>query len=360
MSNPSYRPGLTGIVMVKNDAERLKRCLDSLRPIVDELIVEDTGSEDDTVEVAKNAGAKVIEFPWPGAFDVALNNLIEQVDTEWTLRLDSDEWLIEESYDPIREVMKREDVFAANVIRRDFGPDGHFAHIQQLRLWRTDPRMRVRGVIHEQFWPDILEAAADGRHRITSHILVFHDGYAVAANEAKLRRNLELSLKELELRPGNLFYECSVADTLGELGDPGAMEYIDDLIDRVIRTNRRPDEDSFAVVLFKAMNGMPDDRVHHPRTGKMLQFALRHFQEYPAAMWGCAALEIRRGNHRNSLEIFLELDRRVEAGQVSTGLGLNPILIYQGCWNSILELAEKVGRRDLIPHYRAKLAAAAR
>src|SRR6185436_12736230 len=85
--------GLTLAVMVRDDAKKLDRCLASMRAFVDQLVVLDTGSKDDSIEVAKKYGATVHQIEWPDDFSVALNILLSKVETNWTFRLDSDEWL---------------------------------------------------------------------------------------------------------------------------------------------------------------------------------------------------------------------------------------------------------------------------
>ncbi len=358
-SHRTVKPGLTLIVMVKNDPERLRRCLQSAMPYADQTIVQDTGSSDNTVEVARECGAQVVVYPWPGAFDDALNNLIAQVQTEWTLRLDSDEWLDPGQEAVVEAVTSRDDILMANVVRHDYGPEGDYATIFQARLWRTDPRMRVRGVIHEQFWPDILDAAADGRIVVNSELIVHHDGYASTELRAeKMRRNLALIERELEVRPDQLFYEVCRADTLIDLGDPEGPERADEIIHRFVRTNTLPSEANVAILFYKRIVGASDEEIFSPRIGKMARFARQSFFMYPAVMWALSGLEVRKGNLREAMEIMIQLDHFVESGSLNFNLNVNPIMAYQGCWNSIVEFAEQLGRRDLVAHYQAKLAQA--
>src|SRR5689334_11935215 len=86
------REGVTLAVMVRDDANGLDRCLASLKEFVDEIVVLDTGSKDDSVEVAKRHGATTYEIEWRDDFSYALNILFSKVQTSWTIRLDSDEW----------------------------------------------------------------------------------------------------------------------------------------------------------------------------------------------------------------------------------------------------------------------------
>ncbi len=61
-------------MIVKDDEEEfLPQCLDSVKDVVDEMIIVDTGSTDRTMEIAKSYGARVYEHPWQGSFSEACN-----------------------------------------------------------------------------------------------------------------------------------------------------------------------------------------------------------------------------------------------------------------------------------------------
>ena len=78
-------------MIVKNEEQHIVKCLKSVRDVVDEMIVVDTGSTDKTVDLARVLGAKVFEFPWTGDFSAARNHSLEQANGEWILILDADE-----------------------------------------------------------------------------------------------------------------------------------------------------------------------------------------------------------------------------------------------------------------------------
>ena len=67
------KPLLSAAIIVRDEADFLRRCLASLAGVVDEIIVVDTGSVDDTVAVALAAGAVVAHRPWDGDFSAARN-----------------------------------------------------------------------------------------------------------------------------------------------------------------------------------------------------------------------------------------------------------------------------------------------
>lgn len=80
-------------IIVRNEGRRLKECLESVKDIVDEIVIVDTGSCDDTVRIAKQYTDKVYSFPWGNDFSAARNFAIEQTTHEWILSLDADERL---------------------------------------------------------------------------------------------------------------------------------------------------------------------------------------------------------------------------------------------------------------------------
>ena len=136
-------------IMVRDDAERLRRCIQSAKAAVDEVVVLDTGSKDDTVQVARAEGARVHEIEWPNNFAKALNVLLSDVKTDWTLRLDSDEWFEVDVKAPIQECVAQQDAYGFRLIRRDIQPQGGYEEISLLRLWRTHSYLKYEGVVHE-------------------------------------------------------------------------------------------------------------------------------------------------------------------------------------------------------------------
>ena len=78
-------------MIVKNEETTLINCLKSVRDVVDEMIVVDTGSTDKTKDIATVFGAKVFDFPWTGDFSAARNHSLAQAQGDWLLILDADE-----------------------------------------------------------------------------------------------------------------------------------------------------------------------------------------------------------------------------------------------------------------------------
>lgn len=77
-------------MIVKDEAEHLPRCLESCAGLFDEIVVVDTGSTDDTKEIAQSFGAKVFDFEWCDDFAAARNESLRHATGEWMMWLDAD------------------------------------------------------------------------------------------------------------------------------------------------------------------------------------------------------------------------------------------------------------------------------
>lgn len=107
---------LSAVIITKNEADRLGRCLASLRDVCSEILVLDCGSEDGTVALAQSYGARVEHQDWLG-FAGQKNEAIRRATQPWLLLMDADEWLADGSEAPLRALFARGDVEQADVWR---------------------------------------------------------------------------------------------------------------------------------------------------------------------------------------------------------------------------------------------------
>lgn len=203
------RPSLAAALIVRNEALCLKRCLDSVAPWVDSMVVVDTGSTDGTPDVARAAGADVADFEWIDDFAAARNRSLELADADWTLVVDADEWIVSGG-DRLRDwctTAPRIGVIALDNCTRD-------GHVHRNWISRVVPRgARFSGRVHEQISSDLPRARCP--------IVVNHDGYLAERLTAKSERNRPLLLLSLAERPNDgylLFQVGRDADVAGEYG----------------------------------------------------------------------------------------------------------------------------------------------
>ena len=88
---------ITLSMIVKNEERYLRECLESVKDIVSEIVIVDTGSTDSTIKIAKDYGAKLYSFGWINDFSAARNFALSKSTGDWILYLDADERLSENS-----------------------------------------------------------------------------------------------------------------------------------------------------------------------------------------------------------------------------------------------------------------------
>lgn len=192
---PAHDQGMFGLSLVmiaRNEARCIERCLSSVRAHVDAMFVLDTGSTDGTPEIARRAGARVQTFAWCDDFSAARNAALEDADADWSLVLDADEWLTDGA--AALQALRTQPPSYIGVLRVDnlYGADAAHAARSVSWLSRLLPRGACyEGRIHEQ------PAARWPRRRL--HVTVQHDGYLDAPMHGKQGRNdalLRLALAE--------------------------------------------------------------------------------------------------------------------------------------------------------------------
>jgi glycosyltransferase involved in cell wall biosynthesis len=107
---------ISGVVIAKDEADRIGRCVASLAALCTEVIVLDSGSTDATADVATAAGARVEQQAWLG-FAAQKNAAIARASQPWVLLLDADEWLSDAGAARIRALFASGGVEAADVWR---------------------------------------------------------------------------------------------------------------------------------------------------------------------------------------------------------------------------------------------------
>lgn len=113
-------------MIVKNEQRHLAHCLESVRGLVDEWIVVDTGSTDDTVAIAESFGATVSHFEWIDDFAAARNASLARCTGDWILVLDADESIDPLDHGLIRRALERSEVQGYKLWLRNYMRSGAF------------------------------------------------------------------------------------------------------------------------------------------------------------------------------------------------------------------------------------------
>lgn len=191
-------------LIVKNEEKYLADCLASVKNLVSEMIVVDTGSTDRTVEIAKNFGARTFYFEWINDFSAARNYAIEQATQPWIFQLDADEELLAESADWFYTFFSGPN---------DALADGWHVEIRNLRylnepevmvshfltrFYRNHPEVRYQFKIHEN-----IMLRNNNRTGISKAVII-HKGYADPERKTeKAARNFKMLKQSLAANPND-------------------------------------------------------------------------------------------------------------------------------------------------------------
>lgn len=341
-----YRPGVTLIVMVRDDEVRLRRCLSSAPQNIQDIIVLDTGSKDASVSVAKEFTGKVLQTEWVDDFSTSLNILLDAVDTEWTLRLDSDEWFSPGQETALEKAAQNDDVFLYSIPIRNIIPGSMETIVQIRRMWRTHPAMRYQGRIHEQFWAEQLEECSGNRYEDVAALEIWHDGYNLEDSTEKTERNLRLVELELEENPDRMYYRAVHADLLYRLNRPEADAAIEEILHGLVSKRRPPEEALIAILFARWMERLKDEDLGHPHVRKRMQYVLEHFSLMPGMLFEVARLEKRKGNYAAAIDLYLRIDAISQTDSSDTRISVNPS-VFPAAWQEMVECGAIAGRPDV-------------
>ncbi len=206
---------ISACLIVKNEAKNLPRCLRSLEGIVDEIIVVDTGSSDDSIAIAESFGAKCAQVEWTHDFSAARNRSLELATGDWILWIDADEEIAAGSQPAFQRAVTRPQFggFAIEIV--NFTEDGsdvaQYVH-RPIRLFRRVPGIQFSGRIHEQVAPSIEGLGLPWAHLDGARLL--HHGYRPAemSERKKLDRTIDMVAREVENDPTNAFQWFNLAN----------------------------------------------------------------------------------------------------------------------------------------------------
>lgn len=229
------RPTLSLCVIAKNEAQMLPDCLASVREVVDQIVVADTGSTDRTVAIAEAAGAIVVHHVWQDDFAAARNAAMAAATGEYLLILDADERLAPNAAAALHRILKEENfdlgflplhnASMLNATAEDVlsGKARKGEPILLPRLLKKDESLRWEGIIHENIESWFL---AQPRRAIRVEAPIIHLGQveSIVQSRHKSQRNLALLRRACVLRPTDPMRRAWLAREIVRTGDnPSAL-----------------------------------------------------------------------------------------------------------------------------------------
>lgn len=155
-------------MIVKNEEKFIEQCLNSVKGLVDEMIIVDTGSTDKTAELASGLGAKVIHSAWQGSYSQARNVSLQAARGEWIFLLDADETIAIRDLPHLLALTRHQRYLGYYVTTRNYTDDPTMAGwvpssnkydeekmflgwfpSTKVRLFRNLPGVKFEGEVHE-------------------------------------------------------------------------------------------------------------------------------------------------------------------------------------------------------------------
>lgn len=227
-------------MIVKNEEKNIRQALSWGKDIMWEQIVVDTGSTDQTVEIAQEMGAVVYSFSWSDDFSAAKNFACSKAKGNWIVFLDADEYMDEENGNRLKALLiKLEQTHSPTqaILTNWFNVNEEgevFTGGNQMRVFRNFSGVRYQGRIHEYLVRGKRALTAEEVLDACDKLTIYHTGYtkqALAAGQ-KLERNRRLILKELEEQPDDYMMLGNMADICRASGEyEQAIEWYEKAMD---------------------------------------------------------------------------------------------------------------------------------
>lgn len=203
VNGPASRTAsISACIIARDAADTIVTCLTRLQGQVDEIVVTDTGSLDDTPTLARDLGANVHHFPWIGDFSAARNFCSGKARGDYILAIDADEYAPEDLESRLQTFASDHPLALGRVAIRNryFDPEGsaRVAVSHATRFYPRDSGIEYREIVHERI------VDSSGHYsRAETGVLLEHVGYALEpkAMAAKTRRNLQLLMRALDDQP---------------------------------------------------------------------------------------------------------------------------------------------------------------
>lgn len=214
-------------IISKNEEQHIEECLKRLEPYHCEIVLTDTGSTDNTLEIAAKYTDKIYHFDWINDFSAAKNYAVGQASNDWILSLDCDEYLEHIDEKALTGLMEQYPEDAGRILLRNRFQQNGQTSVENVRLCRFFNRKfyHFTGKIHEQVTRKNRETDRVGisgsannpgcplngsvgntshdapslMHTFAAPITVLHVGYDCSEEKMQVKSRRNIALLEQEL-----------------------------------------------------------------------------------------------------------------------------------------------------------------
>ena len=191
---------ISACYIVKNEEENLEKSICSIKDFYDELIVVDTGSTDNTVQIAQKYNAKIFFYSWHNDFAAARNFGKKKARGDWIIYLDADECY--NGSVSLRDFFRKKELSSIDAILVASYYSQEFPPARALKFFRNDDKLEYKGKVHEVL------TRKDGELRwiYIPKLSILHRGYEKEILPQKIRRNMNIILEDIRENGENEAY----------------------------------------------------------------------------------------------------------------------------------------------------------
>ncbi|MCG3210040.1 MAG: hypothetical protein FOGNACKC_03669 [Anaerolineae bacterium] len=229
---PARWPSVSLCMIVKNEAANLAGCLRSVGDLASEVIVVDTGSTDQTVDIAQALGARVEYFTWIDDFAAARNESLRHASGDWILWLDADDRLSPANVNQLKNAVAsgQADAYRCRMVSPLAGENPASNQVFYTLLFKNHLGVQFEDPIHESVTESLLRRGLTIAH---TNISIQHTGYSgdPASLRRKARRNAAILRRCVLEQPQRLKWRYHLGLSLYQLADyRGAIEQFEMII----------------------------------------------------------------------------------------------------------------------------------
>jgi len=225
---------LSACYIVKDEEQDFEKSLQSIKDLVDEVIVIDTGGTTAIQRITAKHNGRYFPYEWKYDFAAARNFALNQVMGEWVIFLDADEYIVSGKnlnlHRSIEKLQDGADVFLIKLVNIDEDNSGKMIdYFFAPRIFRAARGIKYSGKIHEQLLKQG-KPIADVKVIPEEELIVCHTGYSARKLLMKAQRNLPLLLDELNnsLNAEDLYiYLAEAYDGIGDWENALKYAYLD-------------------------------------------------------------------------------------------------------------------------------------
>lgn len=302
-------------IITKNEELFLEQCLNSVKELVDEIIVVDTGSSDKTKEIAQKFTNKVYDFEWCDDFSKARNESLKYATKDWILVLDADESISKEDHKRIRSLIESTKAVGFALIHRNYINDSSAAGwissngdeypeskvasgwypVPIIRLFKNDINFRFNGTVHESVYDSLVKVGDVLKTDIPLH----HYG---KLDKDKFKEKFYERLGECKIkREDNDFY--AYYELGRQYANNGRLEKAVEALEKSIELKRDYFESWFMLGSVYLLKDELDKSLSKLRKAQSLN------QNYPAVYANLGIIFAKKKEYKKSIENFINAIR---------------------------------------------------